>query len=369
MGAWPNSPTLVLPSSSTLATLELPSVSSRNVVRRVAGARRLTSDAAFWDHFNMLGTLGRGCFGSVLQIRSRKTRLLLAVKVVDSLSTSAADDSSRQAHREPELLREARHRHVVDLCEVFQTDTTLFLVTEACTTDLQRLARASPDGILGAAATRGLVKQLLSAVGHLHSLAIVHRDIKAANVLLAPSGEARLSDFGLATVLPDGELSSPAVGRRYGLIASTCGTHDFLAPEMVRCAHGEADGYSIEVDLWGVGLLVYGLVVGGNPFERDTDIATIAAILSGRFAWTDRERCTPARRLVEGLLAVCPVSRLTAAAALEEPWLQRGGDGQERARAPPARPASHSGWMRWLSDGLTGAVGATAVGLGVVSGA
>ncbi len=293
------------------ADLSLPSISlvdERLPARPVDGARALPNDEAFWERHKEVSRLGRGCFGSVLLVRDQSSGRMAAAKVVAS---SAARDDEECPLREPELLRFAHHQHIVQLLDVFQSPTTLFILQEVARTDLMTHASSRPEGVLEEPETRGHLAGLLSAVQHIHSLQIVHRDIKATNVLLSERGEVRLADFGLAVRLPE-----------VGLLTSVCGTHDYLAPEMIRCGHGEAEGYGTPVDLWGVGLLMYALLCGGNPFERDTDIATLQAILAGRLEFPrDATLSNSARELVRRLLVTDPAGRLSAKAALHEPWL------------------------------------------------
>jgi len=276
---------------------------------RVDGARALANDNAFWEAHQEVARLGRGCFGSVLLVRERATGHITAAKICASASNSADDECPL---REPELLRAARHQHIVELLAVYQSPTTLFLMQEQACTDLMTHADAQPGGVLSEPETQRHLAGLLSAVHHIHGLRIVHRDIKATNVLLSERGEVKLADFGLAVRLPEGDA----------LLTSVCGTHDYLAPEMIRCGHGEVEGYGAPVDLWGVGLLLYGLLIGGNPVERDTDIATLQAILAGDLSFPpDASLSADAKALVLGLLVTDPAARLTAKAAMREPWL------------------------------------------------
>jgi len=303
-------PPLPLPA---MFALDAPPASS-SCAPVVEGASALASDAQFWDLHEQVQRLGRGCFGSVLLVRSRESHRVAAVKVV-ATSQKEGDESPLL---EPELLRAARHRHVCRLLSVYQSATTLFMLQDAERTDLMGHAATFADGVVGEDEARGYLRGLLSAVRHIHSLRIVHRDIKATNVLLSAQGDVRLADFGLAARLPE-----------HGLLTSVCGTHDYLAPEMVRCGHGECDGYGTSVDLWGVGLLLFSLLCGGNPFERETDIATLQAILAGTFAFP-AHRPPPsdsAADLIGRLLVVNPQARLSAAEAIQLPWV-RGGEGE-----------------------------------------
>ena len=174
---------LTLPSSISL-------VDERRPARRVDGARALPDDEAFWAIHEEVARLGRGCFGSVLHVRDHASGRMAAAKVVAS---SAARDDDECPLREPELLSLANHQHVVQLLDVFQSPTTtLFILQEVARTDLMSHVSSRPAGVLDEPETRGHLASLLSAVQHLHSLQIVHRDIKATNVLLTePLDRAR----------------------------------------------------------------------------------------------------------------------------------------------------------------------------------
>lgn len=156
---------------------------------------------------------------------------------------------------------------------------------------------------------------LLQAVEHIHAHGVVHRDIKPSNVLLSPDGEVRLADFGLSEVLPPS-----------GVLTTVCGTHDFLAPEMIRCGHGELEGYGLEVDMWGVGLLLFVLLHGHNPFERGTEIETLQAILLAHYQIPESVNVSSAAKDLICRLLVCdPAKRCKALEALGHQWLTRRG--------------------------------------------
>ena len=239
-------------------------------------AQTLVADSDFWERYSELRPLGRGCFGTVMLVRERggaagdagTSTAPLAAKVV-------VTDDAAHALNEATLLRSLDHPHIVSLHDVYASASTIFVLMGAeLGGDLCSRAEAAPGGVLTEADALAPLAGVLSALDYLHSRhQIVHRDVKASNVLLAADGRtAKLGDFGLAAKLPDS-----------GRLTSVCGTHDFLAPEMIRTGHGECDGYGASVDLWAVGLMLHGLLFGTNPFERDTDIATLQAILAGDY--------------------------------------------------------------------------------------
>lgn len=219
--------------------------------------------------------------------------------------------------REPEILASIDHPNIVRLLDVYQTPTTLFILMEPhLAGDLLTHTQALPGGVCCEAQARQHVLKLLLAVEHIHCRGIVHRDIKPANVLLSKDGaEPLLADFGLSEQLPAS-----------GLLTSVCGTHDFLAPEMILCGRGDAPGYDTAVDMWSIGLLLFVLLYGHNPFEHSTEIETLQAILAADFSFPE---CTPvsaaARDLIRRLLVPDPSQRLTAAQCLQHEWIVSAG--------------------------------------------
>ncbi len=313
----------------------------RSVVSpRPAAARPCTlpldTDAAFWQEHDEISSLGRGCFGSVLLVRSRGTGEALAAKV-QVVGCADVGAPSVDCYREVRLLDAAKHENVCQLVRVYETPTTLFILMRAeLGGDLQ--PHALPGGTVGEREARRHMRGLLAAVAHIHRLRIVHRDIKPSNVLLSAEGEVRLADFGLAAELPlEGD----------GLLTKVCGTHDYLAPEMVRCGHGECEGYGTPVDLWAVGLLLFSLLCGSNPFERENDIDTLQAILlfDGQLAFPPTSSVSaPARELICALLSPDPARRATASESLGFSWLSEptklgtGAMPEPQAGDAPASP-------------------------------
>ena len=213
----------------------------------------------------------------------------------------------------------------VRLLDVYESPGTLFLVMRAeLGGDLATRLSALPGGRCEEAEARTHATALLRAVAGMHEQGIVHRDIKPSNVLLSQEGEGRLGDFGLATQLPKAGAASAAGGEvgAPALLTAVCGTHNNMAPEMVRCGHGEAAGYGTPSDLWQMGLLIFELLCGTHPIARETEIETLAAILAADYAFPPDVRLSDeARDLVRRLLVSDPAVRLTAAECLRHPWI------------------------------------------------
>lgn len=97
--------------------------------------------------------------------------------------------------------------------------------------------------------------QILSAVQHIHSNRIIHRDLKMGNIFINKNMQLKIGDFGLAT-----KLEFPEEKKR-----TVCGTPNYIAPEIIQ---GTA-GHSYEVDIWSCGVICYALAFGKPPFETN----------------------------------------------------------------------------------------------------
>ena len=94
------------------------------------------------------------------------------------------------------------------------------------------------------------IAQIIHGIGYLHSKNIIHRDLKAENLMLDENGYIKIIDFGLAKMLSPNELASTG-----------CGTPEYFAPELMS-----DQGYSRDVDWWAVGILIYEMLCGNTPF-------------------------------------------------------------------------------------------------------
>ncbi|OSX68456.1 hypothetical protein BU14_2770s0001, partial [Porphyra umbilicalis] len=202
--------------------------------------------------------------GSVFAAVDAATGEAVALKVVQKYDAYASDGSLRHAVDERLVLELAAggSPYVLQLRHAFQTAGGLYLVSEWCGGgDLRSALRRRPGGTLTRAEGVRLLSQLAVAIGYLHRLGVVHRDIKAENVMLAsapPVGAdggpdlsaavLRLGDMGLAKKLPAG---------RHGRTRSFCGTDEYMAPEVVL-----GTPYGAAVDWWSFGVLAARLLTG-----------------------------------------------------------------------------------------------------------
>ena len=159
------------------------------------------------------------------------------------------------------------------------------------------------------------MSQLCQALDYLHTKKIVHRDLKPENLLYAsPADDANLkvADFGLARMLTAGDMMKTA-----------CGTPGYVAPEVIK-NKGYAGG---SCDMWSAGVILYILLCGYPPFGDDDLPSLLRQIQSGRYHfhkphWDSVS--AGAKDVVRKLLVVDPPKRMTAAQALQHPWIVAG---------------------------------------------
>ena len=160
---------------------------------------------------------------------------------------------------------------------------------------------------------RTYVRTMLDAIDYMHERNCVHRDLKPENVLLSDRSEAaviKIVDLGLSRFVDERKL-----------MRTICGTHKYLAPEMVQTDCGQLQGYDKAIDMWGVGLLTFIMLVGFNPFARGSQQETRVAILQAEWEFPDGYTVSDAAKsFVQSVLHGRVDDRLSAKQAMLHPW-------------------------------------------------
>ena len=215
------------------------------------------------DHFRLHEALGSGGMGVVY--RADDTRRGRAVALKFLLPHHNLDNSARAR-----FLREANAIAMLDhpnLCTVYEFGTTddgrLFMALALYEGETLR-SRLGRDGRVSVREAVEIARQVAAGLHAAHSAGFVHRDLKAANVMLLPDGSVRILDFGLAKAR-DHSLSTTSV---------RLGTISYMSPEQIRA--GDIDG---RADLWALGVVLYEMLTGRKPFRGDERISIADAIL------------------------------------------------------------------------------------------
>lgn len=256
--------------------------------------------------------IGDGNFAEVKECIHRETKKMYALKVIDKSKTRGAKET-RMIENEVNTMRQVKHPNCVRLYDVFDTKDELFLVMEMVKGGdlfdriVEKQKYPESDAVR-------LVRNMATALHHLHSRNIIHRDLKPENLLVTQDTMGRdtlkLADFGLSMV-----VTKP--------LRTICGTPTYVAPEIIS---ESPDGYGLQVDLWATGVIAYIMLCGFPPFssasKNQKDL--FRKIKLGRFSfpspyWDGISE--PAKDLIRNLLKVDPKERYTAEQLLAHEWI------------------------------------------------
>jgi tetratricopeptide (TPR) repeat protein/predicted Ser/Thr protein kinase len=223
-------------------------------------------------HYDLLRPLGSGGMGDVYLARDRTLDRLVAIKILRG-ATAADGEARRRLHREAKAAAALDHPNI---CTVYEVGTDEhgrdFIAMQYVEGDT--LARRLTEAGLGVKTTLGLVSRIADALDTAHRRGVVHRDLKPQNIIVSPSGEPKLLDFGIATLrrLSHDEAGVSTITRLdTGALA---GTPAYMAPEILRGA--EADARS---DLFSLGVVLYECLTRTRPFSGRTAQETWGRIL------------------------------------------------------------------------------------------
>jgi serine/threonine protein kinase len=257
------------------------------------------------SHYRITGRLGVGGMGIVYEAQDTRLHRLVALKFLPQ-DLAADADAVRRLRREAETIALLSHPNICTVYDIDGDDGRTFIVMERVEGVNLRTwiegKRPSCDEAVGIAV------QITEALEAAHSRGIVHRDVKAGNVMISAAGRVKLLDFGLARrFLPDGTGAIPAGST---LIGRPKGTANYMAPE--RILQGPPDPRS---DLFSVGVMLYEMLSGALPFAGASAIETAANILGKEpppFPKSHRQD-RALERTVMRLLAKNPEARFASA--------------------------------------------------------
>ena len=260
--------------------------------------------------------LGRGRFSVVHQAINVKDKNKYAVKVVENESLD--DEENLEAlQTEIGILRQLSHPHVVKLKEVVATPENTYIVMELLAGG-ELFNRIVEKGCFTEAEAASLFAQIILSMEYLHSLNIVHRDVKPENILYVTPGsnDIKLIDFGYAGLW---SMDQPLTG--------LCGTPDYVAPEVLTWYDDDENGtsYGKGSDLWSLGVLLYVILSGCSPFSADEEEELLQQVAEAKVVFFENEWkgiSDEAKDLIKKLVVVDPEERYTMQDVLTHPWLQ-----------------------------------------------
>ncbi|CCD11978.1 unnamed protein product, partial [Trypanosoma congolense IL3000] len=229
---------------------------------------------------NVKTMIGKGASAVVYKCTSRVTNEALAVKIIDKRLLPPSD--IKNVNMEVEMMRRVGdHPHVVRLIDYYEWKTNMFVVMDLLDGGMLHDRIRSLDHYSERSASE-LIGNVLSGLAHIHAKGVIHRDLKAENLLLRKRSDKRddpwltdvcISDFGLAT-------TGPAF--------SCCGTAPYIAPEVIELGyfHRSREPYDAKCDVWSLGVITYILLSGKWPFSGSCHDAIFKRIVKGKWRFS-----------------------------------------------------------------------------------
>uniref|UniRef100_A0A2P2I2K8 Cyclin-dependent kinase 7 n=1 Tax=Hirondellea gigas TaxID=1518452 RepID=A0A2P2I2K8_9CRUS len=282
--------------------------------------------------------LGEGQFATVYKALDTETQNIVAVKKIKLGSREEARDGiNRTALREVKLMQEVQHLNLLSLLDVFGYKSDVSLVFDFMDTDLEVIIKDTENIVLTPANIKSYLIQTLRGLEFLHHHWILHRDIKPNNLLVNCQGVLKVADFGLARFFgsPNRPYSHQVVTRWY------------RCPELLYGARQ----YGTGVDSWAVGCVLAELLIRCPYFPGESDLAQLTCIFTALGtptdeSWPNMDKLPdyvvfkplegsamtdlfPAAKddliaLLEGLLSINPLKRVTCTQALKMPYFSNG---------------------------------------------
>lgn len=237
--------------------------------------------------------IGAGSFGTVRQVEHKSTGYRYALKRIRKKDGEVPEEVTRECL----LLAENAHAFLLQYVDKFETEKSIYILTELITGGQLGMQVLDKAGVLPRSQAQFYIGSLAMTLEELHNRRIVHRDVKPENIMLDGSGYVKLVDFGLARKLDD------SLPRTY----TVAGTVHYMAPEVL-----EATGYSYTCDIWSLGVVLFEFVCGHMPFGNDElDVKSIAmCIVDEKLSFPSRYADSSGKKLIQGLLNKDADSRL-----------------------------------------------------------
>jgi hypothetical protein len=267
--------------------------------------------------------IGRGGMGAVWRARDELLNRDVAIKEIvwpDLMDPGERETARRRAVREAQMAARLSHPNVVGVYDILEEDGRPCIVMELVPFRSLRDVLAE-DGPMSPPEAARVGLGVLAALSAVHEAGVVHRDVKPANILLGPENRVVLADFGIAKAADSPALTASGV---------LLGSPSYLAPERARGDRADAAS-----DLWALGASLYAAVESRPPFERDSVIASLTAVVAEEPE--PAPRAGPLWPVIQGLLGKDPAARLDTAGA--ERMLRRIASADPAEAAPPVGAA------------------------------
>ena len=253
--------------------------------------------------------LGKGITSKCYEFTCLENKKIFAAKIIQK-SDLVEPKAKQRLINEIKIQKSIHHPQIVALEHYFEDAENVYILLEICRNQTlfelpKRRKHLTEIEVLYYA------YQIIQALKYLHSHRIIHRDLKLSNLLLTDKMGLKVSDFSLATRLEfEGERKT-----------TVCGTPNYIAPEILE----EKTGYSYEVDIWSLGVIIYTLLIGKPPFETKDVNTTYERIKMNLYTFPDNAIISEAAKdLITQILVLDPSKRPSLDKILAHDFFHQG---------------------------------------------
>ncbi|XP_072046544.1 MAP/microtubule affinity-regulating kinase 3-like isoform X3 [Amphiura filiformis] len=260
--------------------------------------------------YRLIKTIGKGNFAKVKLAKHIPTGKEVAIKIIDK--TQLNPSSLQKVYREVRIMKLLDHPNIVKLFEVIETEKTLYLVMEYASGG-EVFDYLVAHGRMKEKEARSKFRQIVSAVQYCHQKHVVHRDLKAENLLLDKDLNIKIADFGFSNEFTPGNK-----------LDTFCGSPPYAAPELFQGK--KYDGP--EVDVWSLGVILYTLVSGSLPFDGQNLKELRERVLRGKYR-IPFYMSTDCENLLKRFLMLNPAKRASLEVIMRDKWMNAGHEDDE----------------------------------------
>ena len=268
---------------------------------RRRSSQHRTGEEVYVGKYKLLKTIGKGNFAKVKLAKHMPTGQEVAIKIIDK--TQLNPSSLQKLFREVRIMKCLDHPNIVKLYEVIESEKTLYLIMEYAAGG-EVFDYLVAHGRMKEKEARVKFRHILSAVQYCHQKHVVHRDLKAENLLLDENMNIKLADFGFSNEFTPGNK-----------LDTFCGSPPYAAPELFQGKKYNGP----EVDVWSLGVILYTLVSGSLPFDGQNLKELRERVLRGKYR-IPFYMSTDCENLLKRFLVLDPSKRSSLESIMSDRW-------------------------------------------------